>query len=199
MLNAAHTRIGGPARNAMTKAARTGAAPTIVRSDMSLERSRKATTMAGRLAAATLLVSAWIGSAAAQSGKITFLGAITNPSCAPAIRRHGAGQLPAAIRADSLGPIRRHPAAAGSAQAHRHGETERGTRSHRPPRGGARLPGRGDLSLDDISAPAPRRARTTAIGSPHSGRCGPCRIWRRRAPAPASAVLTPWLALPLMV
>lgn len=66
---------------------------------MSLERSRKATTtMAGRLAAATLLVSAWIGSAAAQSGKITFLGAITNPSCA---LRPSAGMVQASCRQPS--------------------------------------------------------------------------------------------------
>ncbi|SOZ40225.1 hypothetical protein [Cupriavidus neocaledonicus] len=47
---------------------------------MSLERSRKAALVA-RLAAATLLATAAIGSAAAQTGTITFLGAITNPSC----------------------------------------------------------------------------------------------------------------------
>ncbi|AMR80895.1 hypothetical protein [Cupriavidus nantongensis] len=48
---------------------------------MSLERSRKAAALVGRLAAGALLVSAGIGSAVAQSGTITFLGAITNPSC----------------------------------------------------------------------------------------------------------------------
>lgn len=48
---------------------------------MSLERSRKANALVGRLAAATLLATAAIGSAAAQTGTITFLGAITNPSC----------------------------------------------------------------------------------------------------------------------
>ncbi|MCO4864981.1 hypothetical protein MKD38_25140 [Cupriavidus sp. WGlv3] len=48
---------------------------------MSLERSRKAAALVGRLAAATLLVTAGIGSAAAQTGTITFLGAITSPSC----------------------------------------------------------------------------------------------------------------------
>ncbi|MEM5277273.1 hypothetical protein VSR17_19810 [Cupriavidus taiwanensis] len=48
---------------------------------MSLERSRKAAAMVARLAAATLLLTAAIGSAAAQTGTITFLGAITNPSC----------------------------------------------------------------------------------------------------------------------
>lgn len=48
---------------------------------MSLERSRKAAAMAGGLAAATLLSIAGIGSAAAQTGAITFLGAITSPSC----------------------------------------------------------------------------------------------------------------------
>lgn len=48
---------------------------------MSLERSTKAATMAGRLAAATLLATAGIGSAIAQTGTITFLGAIVQPSC----------------------------------------------------------------------------------------------------------------------
>lgn len=48
---------------------------------MSLERSRKAAAMAGRLAAATLLSIAGIGSAAGHTGTITFLGAITYPSC----------------------------------------------------------------------------------------------------------------------
>ncbi|MBB3008954.1 hypothetical protein [Cupriavidus alkaliphilus] len=48
---------------------------------MSLERSRKAAALAGQLAAAALLVSAGIGSAVAQTGTITFLGAISNPSC----------------------------------------------------------------------------------------------------------------------
>lgn len=48
---------------------------------MSLERSRKAAAMAGGLATATLLSMAGIGSAAAQTGTITFLGAITSPSC----------------------------------------------------------------------------------------------------------------------
>ncbi|SPS02065.1 hypothetical protein [Cupriavidus taiwanensis] len=48
---------------------------------MSLERSRKAAALAGQLAAAALLVSAGTSSAVAQTGTITFLGAITNPSC----------------------------------------------------------------------------------------------------------------------
>ncbi|WP_265923150.1 hypothetical protein [Cupriavidus nantongensis] len=48
---------------------------------MSLERSRKAAALVGRLAAAAVLVSAGISSAVAQTGTITFLGAISSPSC----------------------------------------------------------------------------------------------------------------------
>ncbi|WP_427307078.1 hypothetical protein [Cupriavidus sp. H39] len=62
---------------------------------MSLERSRTAAALAGRLAAATLLSIAGIGGAAAQTGTITFLGAITYPSCD---FRQSAGQLQASCQ-----------------------------------------------------------------------------------------------------
>ncbi|MCO4893054.1 hypothetical protein MKD50_27040 [Cupriavidus sp. WGtm5] len=65
---------------------------------MSLERSRKAAALTGRLAAAALLGSAGIGSAAAQTGTITFLGAITNPSCA---LRPSAGMVQASCQQPS--------------------------------------------------------------------------------------------------
>ncbi|AQV97163.1 MULTISPECIES: hypothetical protein [Cupriavidus] len=48
---------------------------------MSHERSRKAAGVAGRLVAASLLAAAGVGTAAAQTGTITFLGAISYPSC----------------------------------------------------------------------------------------------------------------------
>ncbi|MDQ0139094.1 hypothetical protein [Cupriavidus necator] len=65
---------------------------------MSLERSRKAAAMAGRLAAATLLSIAGTGGAAAQTGIITFLGAVTYPSCG---FRQSAGQLEASCQQPS--------------------------------------------------------------------------------------------------
>lgn len=46
---------------------------------MSLERSRKAAGVAGRLIAANLLAAA--GTAAAHTGTITFIGGISYPSC----------------------------------------------------------------------------------------------------------------------
>ncbi|MEC3769258.1 MULTISPECIES: hypothetical protein [Cupriavidus] len=65
---------------------------------MSLERSRKAAALVGRLAGVALLGSAGIGSAAAQTGTITFLGAITNPSCA---LRPSAGMVQASCQQPS--------------------------------------------------------------------------------------------------
>ncbi|PZX23901.1 conserved exported hypothetical protein [Cupriavidus phytorum] len=62
---------------------------------MSLERSRKAAALVGRLAAAALLASAASSSAVAKTGTITFLGAITNPSCG---FRAAAGQVQASCQ-----------------------------------------------------------------------------------------------------
>ncbi|UDM53655.1 hypothetical protein [Cupriavidus sp. MP-37] len=104
---------------------------------MSLER-RKAIAMARGLAAATLLSMAGIGSAAAQTGTITFLGAITSPSCGfrpsaglvHASCRQPSGQVvsaPVAVTPDRLPGLTRIGMA--SLEVHR---TRAGTRSAAP-------------------------------------------------------------------